>query len=540
MNNIKTIIILLITIYFSNKIHSQNTMTDSKIYLKAVSLKNKNPDSAAFYFNIGYETRLKEKDTLNAINYLIELSDLYAHNVNYGKSYDGYWEALLLAEKSNDLISISRIYQSLGWLYSFYKRDDEALKYFNLSINIQKKLLKEDNTEQNRELLQSNYFSILNVHRINGDFKKAKAYLDSCRKARKFNGKELTKSYYLTAEQGFLEATDKNFKKALKLLNESKDYFEKIDKSYLVIIYDLFGDVYRRMGDNKKSIESYKESLNISNTYNRHLNYRLFDYDALASLYFEEGNIAEAYHYLKLSKEGNEEIFGGKSENNKHLLEIKDQYRLEKDRQQKLLNQQRITKLEHEDKIQMLQSIILVGCIIFIVLYGYIFIRYLRNKYKNEKRMLEEKQQLKIQKQNEILELKNKELTEAALRLIEKDEFISNLKKKLCNYTGELNTSIIKRMLKSIQGGPNSNWKEFEARFTAINQSFYDKLNMQFPNLSQTDQKICALVKLNFPSKDMAKLLGISVESVHTSRYRLRKKLGLERNDNLEEFINKF
>ena len=58
--------------------------------------------------------------------------------------------------------------------------------------------------------------------------------------------------------------------------------------------------------------------------------------------------------------------------------------------------------------------------------------------------------------------------------------------------------------------------------------------------LKQTDLKICALVKLNFPSKDMAKLLGISVESVHTSRHRLRKKLGLERNDNLEEFINKF
>ena len=144
-----------------------------------------------------------------------------------------------------------------------------------------------------------------------------------------------------------------------------------------------------------------------------------------------------------------------------------------------------------------------------------------------------------MQQNNQILELKNKELTESALRLIEKDEFISGIKKKLANQKDNIDVNLIKRMLKTIQGNPTSNWNEFEARFTAINQSFYDKLKKDYPQLSQTDQKICALVKLNFPSKDMAKLLGISVESVHTSRYRLRRKLGLERTDNLEEFINK-
>ncbi|MFW2376918.1 MAG: helix-turn-helix transcriptional regulator, partial [Cellulophaga baltica] len=81
---------------------------------------------------------------------------------------------------------------------------------------------------------------------------------------------------------------------------------------------------------------------------------------------------------------------------------------------------------------------------------------------------------------------------------------------------------------------------EFEARFTAINQSFYKNLKDTYPSLSQTDLKLCALVKLNFSSKEMSSLLGISIESVHTSRYRLRKKLNLERNDNLTEFIANF
>ncbi len=81
------------------------------------------------------------------------------------------------------------------------------------------------------------------------------------------------------------------------------------------------------------------------------------------------------------------------------------------------------------------------------------------------------------------------------------------------------------------------NWEEFEARFVSINQSFYRRLQEKFPQLSQRDLKLCALIKLNFSSKEMAKLLGISVESAHTSRYRLRKKLNLTREVNLTEFI---
>jgi DNA-binding CsgD family transcriptional regulator len=60
----------------------------------------------------------------------------------------------------------------------------------------------------------------------------------------------------------------------------------------------------------------------------------------------------------------------------------------------------------------------------------------------------------------------------------------------------------------------------------------------KYPKLSQGDQKICALIKLNFSSKEMSRLLGISVESVHTSRHRIRKKMDLPRSVNLEDYIN--
>lgn len=185
-----------------------------------------------------------------------------------------------------------------------------------------------------------------------------------------------------------------------------------------------------------------------------------------------------------------------------------------------------------------MQSILLVITIIFLILFGYFYFQKIREKHKNEQHLLKEKQKLELKRQKEIIEIKNKELTESALRIIEKDEFIDSINKKLRNESGKIDVTIIKRIIKNIQGNSKSNWSEFEARFTSINQSFYKELKTKFPNLRQSDLKLCALAKLNFSSKDMAKLLGISVESVHTSRSRLRKKLGLKRNNNLEEFIN--
>ena len=73
----------------------------------------------------------------------------------------------------------------------------------------------------------------------------------------------------------------------------------------------------------------------------------------------------------------------------------------------------------------------------------------------------------------------------------------------------------------------NKNWKEFEARFVEINSIFHKVLTDQFPNLTANELKLCALIKLNFSGKEMANLLGIGLESIHTLRYRLRKKMGL-------------
>lgn len=538
MNLLKRLSFFILTSIFCNFSYSQNVIINDSLYLKAKSFRFKNPDSSVYFLQKGHTLKLKEKDTTNAINYLIELGELYSHTIDYGKSYDRYWEALILADKSEDSISKANIYKELGLLYGYYKRHDEAVKYLNLSNKVRKSLVNSFNKEWTLPFVGSNYFTLANFYRDIKDYDNYRVYLDSSQQIQNMLPKSAPKSYYLEAEFGYLASIDRDFDTALKKLKNAKEYFEVHDPSYLVLIHMFYGDVYSDMDKLNESIIHYEKSLGVSNKYKSHLNINLQVYESLSNIYFKQRRFEKAHNYLKKAKELNENIFGRNSSNSRHLLEIKDLYRIEKEKQEDLIKQQTIKKLKHEEKVWFLQSIILIVTIIFLMLFGFLFIRHIRQKHNNEKLILKERQKLKLQKTNEILELKNKELTESALRIIEKDEFITSIKNRLANQKDNVDVNVIRRILKYIQRSPSSNWSEFELRFTAVNQSFYKKLKKNYPSLKQTDLKLCALIKLNFQSKDIAKLLGIEVKSVHTSRSRLRKKLNLSRNENLEEFIN--
>lgn len=502
------------------------------MYLKADELKFKNPTIALDLFEKSYRLCLEKGDTLKAIHSLISKAKIHSHNMNYSKSYDDYWKALLLAEKQNSKMLIGRTYHGLGWLYSFYNRDKESLKNFNKSLAISKDLVKKKYVSNS--YIFSDYFAIANFYRVREQHNLFSTYLDSCIQT----ARKVDKTYYLEAEIAYKHTLEKNYKEALKIFNETKHYFEKNDPSYLVIINYLIGNTYKEKGDIPNAKSYYIKSLQQANKISSHANYKIMAYDALVEIYQKENNYQKAFVYLKLSKELNDEIFGSKSANNQELFNLKDTHRIAIEQQEKLETIRKLKLLEQEDYIWFLKYILLIVCVSFLFLFILIFIRNLRIKHKNEKKIIEEKQQLELKRKNEILELKNKELTASALQLIEKEEFLKNLKNKLSKQKDNVDVKIINRMVNTIQGNPGSNWKEFEARFTSINQSFYINLKEKFPKLGQTDQKICALIKLNFSSKEMSSLLGISVESVHTSRYRLRKKLGLERNDSLSDFIN--
>jgi DNA-binding CsgD family transcriptional regulator len=142
------------------------------------------------------------------------------------------------------------------------------------------------------------------------------------------------------------------------------------------------------------------------------------------------------------------------------------------------------------------------------------------------------------------LEFKNKELVLNVMSLMQRNELLADLSQKLINIDESATTpeskETIKKVAQELQKSQDKEiWKEFSHRFKEVHGDFYDKLLQKYPDLTPNELKLCAFLRLNMSSKDIAELTGQRVNSLETARYRLRQKLGIANSDvNLVTFLS--
>ncbi|MFB9863774.1 triple tyrosine motif-containing protein [Rufibacter immobilis] len=144
------------------------------------------------------------------------------------------------------------------------------------------------------------------------------------------------------------------------------------------------------------------------------------------------------------------------------------------------------------------------------------------------------------------LDHKNRELTYSTIHLINKNELLNNVKLELQeilkNGGSIAPQEELKKIIRSIDHNITSeaDWKQFELHFNHVHGDFIHRLQDRFPNLTPQEIKLSTYLRLNLTTKDIAQLLNISVRGVEISRYRLRKRLCLDRSENLTDFMLKF
>lgn len=196
---------------------------------------------------------------------------------------------------------------------------------------------------------------------------------------------------------------------------------------------------------------------------------------------------------------------------------------------------------------------------IFYLLLVWIWIRgglhyYLKYQRKQEKALLDTEhaaEQQRLQKlRNEMLETelqnKNKELTLQTSALVKRNQVMQALLDELESQKQLLGdrypNKLYNRMKTLMKENLNnqSDWIQFENYFNSAHQKFIDRLKIRFPDLTPGDFRICCLLRMNLSTKEIASLLNISVRSVELRRYRLRKRLALEGDANLVDFLSAF
>jgi DNA-binding CsgD family transcriptional regulator len=163
------------------------------------------------------------------------------------------------------------------------------------------------------------------------------------------------------------------------------------------------------------------------------------------------------------------------------------------------------------------------------------FVKY-RQRSREREKLQKETMQMKYD-----LEGKSRELLAESLNNLTaqntREEILGDLEVILNQLPEKSRKQFSGLVYKLVSGRDSKFLEEFEQRFTGVYESFYQKIMDLAPNLSPNELKVCAFIRLNITTKDIARLTGKSLGTVENTRISIRKKLNLNSDDNLQQFL---
>jgi tetratricopeptide (TPR) repeat protein len=234
-----------------------------------------------------------------------------------------------------------------------------------------------------------------------------------------------------------------------------------------------------------------------------------------------------------------------KTKNNQELLKVKDSLILissgtNSSKVLKTLNDLETQILLSKSARELNESKIRYNTYLYILIIGSVILFFslvtIRINYNYQK---EKGSRLELEKEKvtEELNQKNRELVSKANFIIQRNDYLKNLQKKISSSVKEedYSTNMVSNELNRVINSEKS-YEEFDNMFVNVYPDFYQKLN-QISKLSQTDLRLASYIKMNHNNNEIANISGISLRTVESQRYRLTKKLNLDKDQDLNSFL---
>ena len=151
--------------------------------------------------------------------------------------------------------------------------------------------------------------------------------------------------------------------------------------------------------------------------------------------------------------------------------------------------------------------------------------------------------QLKNQTLKSEMIHRDKELANQTMDLIRKNKFLAKIKEELGKIKNSSSDESLKEKISSLIGkidkdiDTNKQWEVFETAFDEVHEDFLTRLKSRYPTLTPNELRLCAYLRMNISTKEIAPLMNISIRGVEICRYRVRKKLNIDRDTNLTSLI---
>lgn len=517
-------------ILFANRARN---LSDSLNYLKGVaeahgelgySYSRKGDfDRSIEHFEKGIELLRARRDTMGLISLLNDLGSTYSSMSEYDTALEYYFESLELCEAIGLERGISTNLGNIGLAYFELNQDEKAMEFYKRALEINQRL---DNTNS----LATNYNNIGLLHGDQGRFEEALGYHFKALDLRKELDYTMSIANSLN-NIGRVYMQKGKHEMAMEYLIRALQVNGGNDKDLSSIIHENITKTYISLGQLDSARIHGEQTLLLSQVYGSKLGVKV-GYELLTDIYQKLGDYEQAFKYQKLLMAVKDSILN--AEKSRQINELQTEYETRQ-------KEQEIALLEQEKEQEaMLRNAFLAG-LVLIGIIGLLVYNRQRLKLKKNRTELDNKH-LQEEQLEKDLEFKNRQLTTHSLHLVQKNEAMKELKEEIESLK-QKDAGDISRDLQKLENkvdysfNLDKDWKEFKLYFEEVHTGFFDTLKEQYPDLTPNELRLSALAKLNLSIKETSTILGITPDSVKTARYRLRKKLGMETEEKLTDFM---
>lgn len=458
---------------------------------------------------------------------VLNIGNIYFNNRNYEKALEKFEEARKLFEIEEDpmdrLNGFNTSNSNIGLVYGALGQYDKQEKiYYEVYDKLYSNPGKGENYTSNLLYRMS---QLLSVKLLKGELISAKNKLNEIIQffeVEKNNESDLSTSLlirnygYTHSIMGAYYQSKKQYKKAIESLSMATELFKSFPVEVNVTGSRL-SECYFAINEIDTAKEIALKNLNFKNISDREKRY---NYRVLEKIY-------------------------KKTNNNKELLKVKDSLILissgtNSSKVLKTLNDLETQILLSKSARELNESKIRYNTYLYILIIGSVILFFslvtIRINYNYQK---EKGSRLELEKEKvtEELNQKNRELVSKANFIIQRNDYLKNLQKKISSsekkddYPAKMVSNELNRVINS-----EKSYEEFDNMFVNVYPDFYQKLN-QISKLSQTDLRLASYIKMNHNNNEIANISGISLRTVESQRYRLTKKLNLDKNQDLNSFL---
>ncbi len=478
------------------------------------------------------KTENKNYFLLKKASMLDQLGHYYRVDTEFVSSLKVLQESLKIKESIGETYTLSTTYRSLGRLYLHKKNTVKGFQFYNKAFDASKKYKNAKEYVNDLCALSAYYLSHNQQEKGKAYAEKAFKYADSIDYSKGKSSAIFRFSRYARKKKDYQTAISYS-KKNSKICKENNDNVS------LEKVYKNLGYAYRKLKQPEKAVFYYKKSLDllIEVGLEGHIANRCL---SLSNAYTDLGNHERAFAYSRGYKR--QQIKDMNIKSIKEFAELEAKYTYER---QKAIDSIRLTERQKIKESQILEeastkfwkvtTIIatIFGLIIAVVIF-------LLRRRREQVKLGELKNEM-LQKE---INYKQKDISDFALNISRnhkwREELLKHIKKikKSSSVKEDTNFKALEKAILDREIVDNSTI-DFQNKVDVLNTAFYEKLHEKYPTLTKTEVKLCSLIRLNIDNNEIAILQNVALESVYRSRSRLRKKLNLSPEEDLNALLRK-